>query len=342
MLSATDNIGGSGATTTSYWITVNGVPGSWTIYTGAFTLGSSANDTYIITWYSTDHVGNVEGTRHLTVYIDTIATTASILYTPSSAPDQVNGTTAFSLAAQDNSGGSGVAKIEYQYTGSGSNWILYTGPFTLSMGSNGSCTIMYRSTDNAGNVESSNTLIVILTVFPESSTPEASIWDQYGIWIIVAIIGVVIAIAVGGSVVARKKKVVVPSRKTASKDLPVETATIRSASFQTGTPEKIMTQPAPGVSLTDAGGKGTSTPGTETNPSATVNLYCPHCEQWIQNPADAAITGSETCPQCAQPLYFVPACDNCGNKIIKSVAEFTSFKNSSMACEKCGSTLRIQ
>jgi len=338
-LSATDNTGGSGIMATSYWIAVNGVSGSWTSYTGAFTLGSSANGTYTIAWYSKDNAGNVEGTHHLTTYIDMIAPTTFIVYTLANAPNNVNSTTMFSLAGLDNSGGSGVASIEYQYTGSGGNWIMYTGSFTLSKASNGSCTILYRSIDNAGNVELSNTLIVQLTVLPGPS-----FWTQYGIWIIVALIGVAMAIAVGIGVSARKKKTAARSRTSKSKAMSVGKAKTQQAYVEPGLAgEAAASATAAGASLASTGDKGTRTQETVSSPpAAVVNLYCANCEQWIQPRVNAVIEGSETCPRCAQPLYFVPVCDNCGNKIIKSVAELTPFKDSSMACEKCGSKMRIQ
>lgn len=52
------------------------------------------------------------------------------------------------LTASD-SGGSGVKSTEYSFDGS--TWITYTGPFTIS--EEGTKTVYYRSTDNAGNVE---------------------------------------------------------------------------------------------------------------------------------------------------------------------------------------------
>ncbi|HME52483.1 MAG TPA: fibronectin type III domain-containing protein [Candidatus Lokiarchaeia archaeon] len=76
--------------------------------------------------------------------------------------------------------------------------------------------------------------------------------------------------------------------------------------------------------------------------AAPFNLYCPKCEQWLVKPGTAAVSGSETCPKCHQPLYFVPKCDNCGNGFVKPVREFNAFKNSPRKCDKCGSKMRIQ
>lgn len=51
------------------------------------------------------------------------------------------------LAATDNTGGSGVSNLTYSYDGT--NWTTYSGPFTLS--APGNYTLFYRSTDKAGN-----------------------------------------------------------------------------------------------------------------------------------------------------------------------------------------------
>nr|MDO8113258.1 PKD domain-containing protein [Candidatus Sigynarchaeota archaeon] len=85
--------------------------------------------------------------------------------------------------------------------------------------------------------------------------------------------------------------------------------------------------------------KAATTAVSEEQP---FNLYCPLCEQWTQKPGSYIVTGNEICKKCSQPLYFVPKCDKCGHGAIKPVKEFSAFKNSPMACERCGSKLRIQ
>lgn len=57
------------------------------------------------------------------------------------------------LSADDSSGGSGVKETDYSFDGT--NWNLYINPFTIS--ANGATTIYYRSTDNMGNVETTET-----------------------------------------------------------------------------------------------------------------------------------------------------------------------------------------
>ena len=72
------------------------------------------------------------------------------------------------LTAQDNPGGSGVAKTEYSLDG-GNIWIPYIGPFPLS--GEGIIPVLARSTDNAGNVEDPpfSTILKIDKTPPEAS-----------------------------------------------------------------------------------------------------------------------------------------------------------------------------
>jgi len=71
------------------------------------------------------------------------------------------------LSAIDNVGGSGLPKTEYNLDNTA--WIPYTLPFTIS--DEGTTTVNYRSTDNAGNVEETKSN----TVKIDKTLPEVSI-----------------------------------------------------------------------------------------------------------------------------------------------------------------------
>jgi len=60
------------------------------------------------------------------------------------------------LTATDNEGGSGVKKTEYSFDNSA--WNTYSSPFTIS--NEGTATVYYKSTDNAGNVETTKSISV--------------------------------------------------------------------------------------------------------------------------------------------------------------------------------------
>lgn len=76
----------------------------------------------------------------------------------------VTSDTPFILVATDNPEGTGVASTAYKISNAtyDSGWLPYTQPFYLNGLSDGTYTINYNSTDNAGNVEPTNTLDVIL------------------------------------------------------------------------------------------------------------------------------------------------------------------------------------
>lgn len=101
---------------------------------------------------------------------DTIPPTTTLFvgspqYTDAAGDLYVTSTTPFTLTAVDNNGtGSGVASIAYRIHNPTHNtgWILYTLPFNLSGFVDGTYSIDYNSTDNAGNVEPTNTAKVIL------------------------------------------------------------------------------------------------------------------------------------------------------------------------------------
>jgi uncharacterized repeat protein (TIGR01451 family) len=145
-LSATDAT--SGVASTEYQ--VDG--GTFQTYSGnSFTV--SGDGTHTIVYYSIDNAGNQEGNETATFKIDTTkpVTTASI-----SGPIGDNGwyigSVLVTLSATDAT--SGVAATEYQVDGG--SFLTYSGsPLTVS--GDGTHTVTYYSTDNAGNQEGNET-----------------------------------------------------------------------------------------------------------------------------------------------------------------------------------------
>jgi len=68
-----------------------------------------------------------------------------------------NSSVRVTLSATDNC--TGVEKTEYSLDG-GATWILYMGSFTISQ--RGRATVIYRSIDRAGNVETIKTETVLI------------------------------------------------------------------------------------------------------------------------------------------------------------------------------------
>lgn len=81
------------------------------------------------------------------------------------------------LSATDNPGGSGVNRTEYSLNG-GASWTTYGGPVTFS--TDGTHTVLYRSVDNADNVENNpdNTL----TIRIDTIAPTVVVGAPDGLW----------------------------------------------------------------------------------------------------------------------------------------------------------------
>jgi plastocyanin len=151
-LTAADEAGGSGVESTEY--AVDG--GAFQPYTAPFTV--SAEGAHTIVYRSTDVAGNVEADKQVAFTIDpdgpgedeTAPVTTAALDPAAPGP---GGTytvpVEVTLTAADEAGGSGVASTEYRIDGGA--FQPYTAPFTVS--AEGAHTIVYRSTDVAGNVE---------------------------------------------------------------------------------------------------------------------------------------------------------------------------------------------
>ena len=107
------------------------------------------NHTTQVRWFAVDIAGN-SSTGSALFSIDTDAPTTTATLSP--APQNGYYRAPFvSLVAEDDiaGGGSGIASTEYNLDGAG--WTAYTGAFQVTAA--GPHTLEFRSTDNAGNVE---------------------------------------------------------------------------------------------------------------------------------------------------------------------------------------------
>jgi photosystem II stability/assembly factor-like uncharacterized protein len=143
----------SGVATTEYRLLG---AAAWTSYAAPFTAGAEGTSVY--EYRATDNAGNVEATQTFTVRIDVGAPTTVASGVPagwSSVPVTVT------LAATDAL--SGVAATEYRLLGAAS-WTSYAAPVTVS--AEGTSVYEYRSTDNAGNVEATQSITVRILAKP--------------------------------------------------------------------------------------------------------------------------------------------------------------------------------
>ncbi|MBR7835309.1 InlB B-repeat-containing protein [Actinospica durhamensis] len=143
--------------------------GGWVPYSGALSV-SEGSWTY--QFRAVDDYDQVSDTVSVPIKVDTVApyTTAA-----TSAGASIIAPVTVTLSATDMS--SGVAETQYQIGGGA--WTTYTGPFTVTPAFSDQ-TVSYRSTDAAGNVETTRQLVIpaITPIAPAVSATGASV--QYG------------------------------------------------------------------------------------------------------------------------------------------------------------------
>ncbi|MGF9753812.1 ThuA domain-containing protein [Microvirga sp. 0TCS3.31] len=144
-LTATDETGGSGVASTEYRID----EGEWTAYTAPFVV--SEPGTHTVEFRSTDVAGNEEAAKSLEVVVeaaDEDAPSTTITWTPATADGEQGWyvtAPSFTLDAEDDGS---VASTQYRINDGA--WTTYDGAVEVPDGEH---TITYRSTDEAGNVE---------------------------------------------------------------------------------------------------------------------------------------------------------------------------------------------
>jgi alpha-L-rhamnosidase len=155
-LTGSDN-GGPGVQSTEYMVNNSG---TWRQYTGSFKI--TGDGTVTLQYRSTDRDGKVEAANTLTFDNDATPPVTTATASPSLANGSVpKGPVTVTLAATEPGSApasSGLAQT--QYTLDSSAWIVAGGPITIS--GEGGHTLQYRSTDNAGNVEETKTLSVVI------------------------------------------------------------------------------------------------------------------------------------------------------------------------------------
>jgi len=155
----------SGVASTSYRIG----NGALTPYTGPFVV--SAPGVTTVTYSSVDRVGNTESTKTATVKIDGIAPTT----TDNAPADWRADDVVITLTANDAE--TSVALTQWRTEGA-AEWTTYSAPFTIS--AEGTNTIEYRSTDAAGNVESTKTAQVRIDRTAPGTTDDVddALWHE--------------------------------------------------------------------------------------------------------------------------------------------------------------------
>jgi uncharacterized repeat protein (TIGR01451 family) len=164
-LTAEDNAGGTGVTSTFYRIYNSTYDSDWVEYSAPFYLTGLSDGEYSIDYYSTDNIGNTEPTNTATVILDnTPPTTTLTIGEPKYISDTtyVTPDTLFTLEATDTESGVHSTAYRIYNTTYNSGWLTYTVPFYLTSLTDGAYTIEYNSTDNAQNIEATHAINVTL------------------------------------------------------------------------------------------------------------------------------------------------------------------------------------
>lgn len=191
-VAATDG-SGSGVSIMEYRILSTGYDSGWLTYTVPFNLSGLDEGSYTIWYRATDNLGNVR-TQSEQIYLDIISPETAIdLGVPkhrAGSPNIWNITSSTPIILDvvfEN--GSGLLSLEYRITNLtyDSGWRLYSDEFYINaLFTPGEYTIIFRSTDNIGNMETEKSVVVRL----DNSEPTSSIsisgmfhWDSFNdVW----------------------------------------------------------------------------------------------------------------------------------------------------------------
>jgi hypothetical protein len=140
------------------------------LYNTKISLAGLADGEHTLTYYSLDHVGNIESPRQFTFYLDSkgpeVTSSFDANFSVSEGRSYVNKGTLVSLEATDNK--SGVKQLFYSVNGSTEQ--LYTAPFALPV-KQGAYSIRYRAVDQLGNLGATFTNKQISAIYIDDTPP---------------------------------------------------------------------------------------------------------------------------------------------------------------------------
>lgn len=140
------------------------------LYGTKISLAGLGDGEHTLTYYSLDHVGNIESPKKFTFYLDAegpqVMSSFDANFAVSEGRSYVNKGTLVSLEATDNK--SGVKQLFYSINGSAEQ--LYTAPFALPV-KQGAYSIRYRAVDQLGNHGVTFTNSQISTIYIDDKPP---------------------------------------------------------------------------------------------------------------------------------------------------------------------------
>lgn len=132
--------------------------GSTTVTGASTTLPAFTSGSHTVTYTATDNAGNTSAPKTITVVSDTTAPTTSAVANPASPSNQ---TITVTVTAQDEVGGSGVKSIATSVNGGPAD-SANGATKTLTFSAEGTYTVTYTATDNAGNTSAPKTITVVV------------------------------------------------------------------------------------------------------------------------------------------------------------------------------------
>lgn len=140
------------------------------LYSKRISLAGLADGEHTLTYYSVDHVGNIESPRQFVFYLDAkgpeVTSSFDANFAVSEGRSYASTGTLVSLAATDNK--SGVKQLFYSVNGSPEQ--IYTAPFPLPA-KQGTYSIRYRAIDQLDNVGATFTNKQISAIYVDDTPP---------------------------------------------------------------------------------------------------------------------------------------------------------------------------
>ncbi len=185
---ASEETGGSGLATVQFEYSSDGGT-TWNNAGAAETSGpfiftfttALANGAYLARAIATDNAGNATTSPAISFTIDTVAPTVAMT-APANGSYTKNNKPTLSATASDNTGGSGLASVQFEYsTNGGMIWANAgaaetSGPFTFTFTTalaDGTYQARAIATDNAGNSTNSSAVSFTIDTVPPTSTVAA-------------------------------------------------------------------------------------------------------------------------------------------------------------------------
>jgi glycosidase len=173
MANITGSDSGSGVSQITYWVDNGPVSNAAASPVSAAVTGAGQ---HMVSFRVLDNAGNISSQYNQAVNIDFAAPTTTA--TPSSNPNGAgwySGSVTVTLNATDNTGGSGVAQIQYSLSGAQTGSATVPGSAaSVTISASGTTSLTYFAVDNAGNIGPSLTLPVNIDATQPVIVPSVS------------------------------------------------------------------------------------------------------------------------------------------------------------------------